>query len=134
MAEATDAAARKAEELDVNLEDIKGTGNNDTITVSDVEGAAERQRQANVTDAEMQQDTELTAQTLREEPKKTIMLSPADAASGTPLSDVTVSVNGHTYQIKRGVEVEVPKTVYNVLADARSAVDTEGRPLRPELF
>lgn len=134
MPEATDAATRKAEELGVNLEDVKGTGANDAITVDDVTKAAERQRQAQVTDAQMQQDTELTAQTLREEPKKTVMLSPADAASGTSLSDVTVNVNGHTYQIKRGVEVEVPQTVYNVLVDARAAVDAEGRPLRPELF
>lgn len=97
-------------------------------------GTAQEEHNAAVTDAQMQQDSELTAQTLANEPKKTIHLAPADAASGSPLADVTVNVNGHTYQIKRGVDVAIPETVYGVIADARAAMDAEGRALRPELY
>lgn len=30
----------------------------------------------------------------------------------------TVSINGYTYQIQRGIEVEVPESVYEVLSQA----------------
>ena len=38
--EATDAASRKAEELDVDLSSVEGTGQDGRITVGDVEKAA----------------------------------------------------------------------------------------------
>ena len=39
--EATDAAERKADELDVELTEVEGTGSEGRILVKDVEGAAE---------------------------------------------------------------------------------------------
>lgn len=40
--------------------------------------------------------------------------------------DVSVSVNGYAYQVKRGVEVEVPESVVNVLEDAVMTVFEPG--------
>ncbi len=52
-----------------------------------------------------------TAKKLKEEPKRTIMLP----INNEKESDVFVSINGSRYQIKRGEEVEVPESVYNIL-------------------
>lgn len=134
MAEATEAAARKAEDLGISLGEVKGTGADGQIIAPDVERAVEQRRMRNVTDADMQQDSELTAEALRAQPKRTVHLAPADTASGIKLADVWVQVNGHSYQIQRGVDVELPETVYNVLMESRAAVDTKGRALRPELY
>ena len=38
-----------------------------------------------------------------------------DASSDKPLPDETVQINGYTYVIKRGEEVEVPESVHQVL-------------------
>jgi pyruvate/2-oxoglutarate dehydrogenase complex dihydrolipoamide acyltransferase (E2) component len=40
--EVTEAAERKAEELEVDLDEVEGTGSSERIVVSDVEDAAER--------------------------------------------------------------------------------------------
>lgn len=37
------------------------------------------------------------------------------------LNYVPVGINGHVYQIMRGVEVEVPQAVIDVLADAKAS-------------
>lgn len=38
---------------------------------------------------------------------------------GNDTSDVTVSINGHIWQIKRGELIEVPESVYMILVDAK---------------
>ncbi len=61
-----------------------------------------------------------TAKTLREQPTRTIELYqvPEDSTD-RPLPDEFVQINGHGYVIQRGVEVEVPESVYQVLKQAR---------------
>ena len=56
-----------------------------------------------------------TAAKLSKEPKKTIMLPLHDEKE----ADVFVSLNGSRYQIKRGEEVEVPESIYNILIESQ---------------
>lgn len=82
-----------------------------------------------MTDAEMDQVTKSTAQLLRDQPKVKvkIYLAPDDRKklesakeSGKQVvwPSEFVSVNGHNYQIQKGVEVEVPQTVAEILEQA----------------
>lgn len=70
-------------------------------------------------EAEYQQQYRDIVEALNAQPKEKVRLYqvPADS-SDEPLPDVTVSVNGHIYQIQRGVRVEVPKTVAEILEHA----------------
>lgn len=56
---------------------------------------------------------------LHEQPKVRIRAYqiPEDS-SDEKLPDLTVAINGHVYQIKRGVTVEVPEEVANILSEA----------------
>jgi large subunit ribosomal protein L20 len=49
--EATDAAERRAEELDVDLQSVEGSGAEDRVVVGDVEEAAEEEVKVNATEA-----------------------------------------------------------------------------------
>ncbi len=74
---------------------------------------------AEVTEPEVAEVTSIT------EPKVKItlpLLSGKDAQQ-----DVFVAVNFKTYRIQRGVEVEVPESVYEVLKESQRAADEEIR-------
>ncbi|WP_319759562.1 hypothetical protein [Maridesulfovibrio sp.] len=53
---------------------------------------------------------------LQNEKKVTIHIAEGEGADGK--DDVFASVNAVPYQIKRGVDVQVPKSIYKVLRDA----------------
>lgn len=76
-------------------------------------------------DAEMQKVTTSTAKKLAAQPKEKIKiyLSPEERQKlesnpKLPWPFETVQINGHTFQIQKGKEVEVPKSVANVLRQA----------------
>lgn len=79
-----------------------------------------------MTDAEMDKVTKSTAQQLKEQNqvKVKIFLSPEERkkleSSGKNIEwpFETVQINGHTYQIQRGIEVEVPQSVKDILEQA----------------
>ncbi|WP_031484421.1 hypothetical protein [Maridesulfovibrio frigidus] len=57
------------------------------------------------------------------EEKVKIVIAEGEGSEGR--DDVFVGVQGISYQIKRGVEVKVPKSVYKVLTDSASTVYEE---------
>jgi large subunit ribosomal protein L20 len=57
--EATDAAERRAEELDVDLQSVEGSGAEDRVVVGDVEEAAEEEVKVNATEAAERKAKEL---------------------------------------------------------------------------
>lgn len=69
--------------------------------------------------AEIAKEEQDTKDALAAQPKRTIRLHqvPPDSTD-RPLPDEYVHVNGYGYLIQRGVEVEVPETVYEVLVQA----------------
>jgi hypothetical protein len=72
-----------------------------------------------MTEREMDVVTQDTGAILSEQPKKTVRLYQVPpGSSDAQLPDEVVQINGYTYQIKRGEDVEVPESVYNVLKDA----------------
>ncbi len=85
----------------------------------EAQGTAQGDKNARVTEAQMDAMTADTAEALSGQPTKSVRLyqAPETSPEGT-LPDEVVQVNGHTYQIKRGVEVEVPETVYDILVQA----------------
>lgn len=83
----------------------------------------------NISDAELDAVTKSTAELLKEQPqvKIRIYLSPeerkkleAAKSSGKNVEwpSEFVSVNGHNYQIQKGIDVEVPQTVKEILEEA----------------
>jgi hypothetical protein len=85
----------------------------------EAQGTAQGDKNAQVTEAQMDAMTADTAEALSGQPTKTVRLyqAPETSPEGT-LPDEVVQINGHTYQIKRGVEVEIPETVHDVLVQA----------------
>lgn len=82
-----------------------------------------------ITDMEMDQITKSTAQLLSEQPKVKVklFLSPDERkkletakenGKNMEWPSEFVSVNGHTFQIQRGVDVQVPQTVAEILEQA----------------
>lgn len=76
-----------------------------------------------------------TKRELAKQPKIKIRIP----SSETEKDDVFVCINGYTFQIKRDVEVEVPRSVAKVLEDARYTLytqkkraDGEGNELIPQ--
>ena len=70
-----------------------------------------------LTDAQIEKVTIDTGKLLAAQPKRTVRLhqtTPPDK----PLPDETVCINGYIFQIKRGVDVQVPQSVYDVLEQA----------------
>ena len=57
-----------------------------------------------------------TKSMLDAQPKKQIRLRKNEDKNAPNYE--TVCINGHTFQIMRGVEVEVPETVYDILDEA----------------
>ncbi len=66
--------------------------------------------------AQMDQVVKTTAQILAAQPKQRVKLRKLEDPKA--LNYETVQVNGHTFQIMRGVEVEVPQTVYDILVES----------------
>jgi hypothetical protein len=66
-------------------------------------------------DAEHRRIAMTTAQALAKQPKVKIRLR---ALSKDKPGDETVQVNGYTYLIMRGVDVEVPQTVADILIES----------------
>ena len=58
----------------------------------------------------------MTAKALAAQPKRTVKLR-KDNNPKAPNYE-TVQINGYTYMIQKGVEVEVPEEVYNILTRA----------------
>ncbi|PZD95232.1 hypothetical protein DNH61_11775 [Paenibacillus sambharensis] len=82
-----------------------------------------------ITDAQLDEITKSTAETLAEQPKRKIRIwmsqeerkrleSSQEAGKKVEWPYEFVSINGHNYQIQRGVEVEVPESVAEILSDA----------------
>jgi hypothetical protein len=69
-----------------------------------------------ISEAEMNEIRENTGRELAKQPKRMIRLR-KDTNPKAPNFE-TVQINGYTYQIQTGVEVEVPEEVYNVLVRA----------------
>lgn len=92
--------------------------------------ADEKKNGANVSEAQMEEMAQDIGKQLADQPKKTITiyLEPSEkirlnrlveaGQTNIPWPCETVSINGYNYTIKRGVEVEVPMTVYEVLQHA----------------
>lgn len=56
---------------------------------------------------------------LDEQPKMRIRLHQvSEDSTDRPLPDEHVHINGYSYHLKRGVELEVPESVYEVLVQA----------------
>lgn len=71
------------------------------------------------TEAELAAVTTRTAIALADQPRRKVRLYQVPKGSTErKLPDETVCINGHIFQIQRGVEVEVPETVYEVLEQA----------------
>ena len=82
-----------------------------------------------VTDAQLDQVTDAVGKALAKQKKKSVRLYLAteerqklqaaiDAGKKVQWPFETVNINGYTYQIQRGVEVEVPESVYEILVQA----------------
>lgn len=76
-----------------------------------------------ITEAEMDKITTDTAAALAKQPKKEVKIPVNPDIAQKLKNDInhkdwpftTVQVNGYTYQIKHGVKVEVPQTIYEIL-------------------
>lgn len=82
-----------------------------------------------MSDGDMDKVTKSTAQLLSEQPKRKIKLhlpqeekakltSAVESGKKVEWPFEVVSVNGHMFQIQKGVEVEVPQTVAEILEQA----------------
>jgi hypothetical protein len=82
-----------------------------------------------MTESQMDQITDNTRKQLEEQPKVSIKLhlpqeemkkieAARAAGKNSEIPFETVCVNGHIFQIQRGVKVEVPQTVADILEDA----------------
>lgn len=79
-----------------------------------------------ITEAEMDKVTKTTAELLADQDKVKVKLflsveerkklEAAGEKANWPYE--TVQINGHTFQIQKGVTVEVPESVYKVLEDS----------------
>jgi hypothetical protein len=69
-----------------------------------------------LTDKEMEQISLGTKQLLDEQPKFKVRIR-KDSDPKAPNYE-TVQINGYTYTIMKGVDVEVPQTVRDILVDA----------------
>lgn len=80
-------------------------------------------------DADMQKITDKTAQELAKQPKVKVKIylppqerqkleSAIAAGKNVKWPYETVQINGYTFQIQKGKEVEVPQTVYEILSQA----------------
>lgn len=70
-----------------------------------------------ISDRELKQDSKKTGNRLRKEPMVLVTI-PKSELNPNELS-VPVTINGYTYNILRGKEVEVPKTVKDILKEAK---------------
>jgi hypothetical protein len=77
------------------------------------ESKAKAKPQPQMTDAEVTHIRENTAKLLSKQPKRTIKIR-KESNPKAPNYE-TVQINGYTYMIKKGEEVEVPEEVYNIL-------------------
>lgn len=82
-----------------------------------------------MSESEMDQVTKSTAQLLSEQPKVKIKIymspeekrkleSAKEGGKNMEWPSEFVSVNGHNFLIQKGIEVEVPQTVKEILEDA----------------
>ncbi len=75
-------------------------------------------KKAEMSEAEMEAIAKDTGEALAAQPKVKVKLYQVPDSESKKLPDETVQINGYTYVIKRGVEVEVPESVYEVLEHA----------------
>jgi hypothetical protein len=74
---------------------------------------SDSQKPEQITDADVAAIRENTARELAKQPKKSIRLRKSDNPKAPNYE--TVQINGYTYMIKKGEDVEVPEEVYNIL-------------------
>lgn len=85
----------------------------------EAKAAEEKKDTRKLTDAEVARVSTRTGDQLKDQERRTIKLyQHPPGSTDQPLPDETVSINGYTYQIKRGVPVEVPESVAQVLEQA----------------
>ena len=89
-------------------------------TPADEQGTAQQAQNEAVTDAQLDRMASDTGEELSNQPTKTVRFFQR-APNEDQLPDVVVSVNGYVYQLRRGEDVEVPESVYNVIEDGRAA-------------
>lgn len=86
-------------------------------------------KQVEMTEAQMDLVTKNTKQLLDEQPKVSVKLflsqedqrklaAAKESGKNMEVPFETVCVNGHIYQIQRGVKVDVPQTVAEILEEA----------------
>ncbi len=77
------------------------------------------QKKQEMSEAQMDAISRDTGEALSAQPKKKVRLYQVpEGSTDRPLPDETVQINGYTYVIKRGEEVEVPESVHAVLQEA----------------
>lgn len=70
-------------------------------------------------EADLEQAIRDIKATLDAEPKRSVKLYQVPPGStDAPLPDLPVQINGYVYQIKRGVSVQVPETVADIIEEA----------------
>jgi hypothetical protein len=74
---------------------------------------SDSQKPEQITDADVVAIRENTARELAKQPKRTVRLRKPDNPKAVNYE--TVQINGYTYMIKKGEEVDVPEEVYNIL-------------------
>jgi hypothetical protein len=75
-------------------------------------------KKAEMSEAQMEAIARDTGEALAAQPRVKVKLYQVPDSESKKLPDETVQINGYTYVIKRGVEVEVPESVYEVLKHA----------------
>jgi hypothetical protein len=81
--------------------------------------AVEKEQEVAMTEKEMQNVTNTTARVLGKQDKVSIKLYQVPESSTEPkLPDEEVTVNGYKYVIPRGINVDVPQTVKEILEQA----------------
>lgn len=89
----------------------------DTKFVANAPAGKQTKDTAVLNDSQMDDVTLTTAKALAECKKVKIRLH-QNPKHERQLPDETVQLNGHTYQIPRGISVEVPEPIYEILEEA----------------
>lgn len=86
---------------------------------SEVKSLPETTQDTQIGGRDLAQEDREIKRILSEQPKRTIKLYQVpENSTDNPLPDEFVSINGYPFVIKRGVNVDVPETVAEVLEQA----------------
>lgn len=76
----------------------------------------------NMTGMEMPEETKAEKHKKKVDPFKQMVPIYLDKSLGGAANYVYAGVNGHVYQVPTGMDIEVPKPIYQVLMDMRANV------------